>query len=94
MAKSRKRTTSNLLTMPRPAWTTESANPNYSAIATRAFELYCNRGCQDGHDVEDWLQAERELQLSEEKSSAALSVVAVPRRRRPRNVAATEEIAG
>lgn len=30
-------------------------------IARRAFELYCDRGGQDGYDVEDWLQAEREL---------------------------------
>jgi hypothetical protein len=30
-------------------------------IARRAFELYCERGGQHGHDVEDWLQAEREL---------------------------------
>jgi hypothetical protein len=31
-------------------------------IARRAFELYEARGCQSGHDVEDWLEAERELQ--------------------------------
>jgi hypothetical protein len=30
-------------------------------IARRAFELYCARGCENGHDIEDWLQAEREL---------------------------------
>lgn len=30
-------------------------------IACRAFELYCQRGRQDGHDADDWLQAEREL---------------------------------
>jgi hypothetical protein len=32
------------------------------AIAFRAFELYCARGGQHGHDVEDWLRAESELQ--------------------------------
>ena len=31
------------------------------AIAQRAYALYLARGCEDGHDVEDWLQAEREL---------------------------------
>jgi len=31
-------------------------------IARRAFELYEARGCQDGHDLEDWLQAEQELE--------------------------------
>jgi hypothetical protein len=30
-------------------------------IALRAFELYCARGGQHGRDLEDWLQAEREL---------------------------------
>jgi len=30
-------------------------------IDRRAFELYCERGCQDGHDADDWLKAEREL---------------------------------
>jgi hypothetical protein len=30
-------------------------------IARRAYDLYLARGCEPGHDVEDWLQAEREL---------------------------------
>ena len=30
-------------------------------IARRAFELYRERGGQDGHDADDWLEAEREL---------------------------------
>jgi Protein of unknown function (DUF2934) len=30
-------------------------------IARRAFELYAARGREDGHDVDDWLRAEREL---------------------------------
>jgi Protein of unknown function (DUF2934) len=29
-------------------------------IARRAFELYCQRSRQDGHDLDDWLRAERE----------------------------------
>jgi hypothetical protein len=33
-------------------------------VARRAFEIFCARGAQDGHDVEDWLQAERELRGS------------------------------
>ena len=31
-------------------------------IARRAYALYLARGREDGHEVEDWLQAERELQ--------------------------------
>ena len=35
-----------------------------SDIARRAFEIFCERGWRHGHDVEDWLQAERELRGS------------------------------
>jgi hypothetical protein len=30
-------------------------------IACRAYEIYQRRGCEDGSDVDDWLQAEQEL---------------------------------
>ena len=30
-------------------------------IAHRAFELYTQRGCEPGKDVEDWVSAEKEL---------------------------------
>jgi hypothetical protein len=30
-------------------------------IRTRAYELYEARGREDGHDVEDWLEAEAEI---------------------------------
>jgi len=32
-----------------------------SEIARRAYALYEERGGEHGHDVDDWLQAEREL---------------------------------
>ena len=32
-----------------------------SEIARRAYDLYLARGCGDGYDLQDWLQAEREL---------------------------------
>src|SRR5579862_3730851 len=32
-----------------------------SAIQRRAFELFKDRGCEPGRDLEDWLQAEKEL---------------------------------
>jgi hypothetical protein len=41
--------------------------PNGSApvtdadVARRAYDLYLARGCESGHDLEDWLQAERDL---------------------------------
>lgn len=39
----------------------EQALPTKKQIAARAYELYSQRGCEDGHDVEDWLNAEKEL---------------------------------
>ena len=30
-------------------------------IRVRAYELYEERGCEDGHDLDDWLQAETEI---------------------------------
>ena len=32
-----------------------------SRIADRAFELYMQRGEEHGHDLEDWLEAERQI---------------------------------
>lgn len=32
-----------------------------SDIALKAFSFYCERGCQHGSDLDDWLRAEREL---------------------------------
>jgi hypothetical protein len=42
----------------------EPATVTNSDIARRAYDLYLARDCKDGHDVEDWLQAERELHRS------------------------------
>jgi len=36
-------------------------DPITEAIAFRAYELFLARGGQHGRDLEDWLQAEREL---------------------------------
>jgi hypothetical protein len=38
-----------------------SSGVSADAIAYRAFELFAARGWEHGHDVEDWLRAEREL---------------------------------
>ena len=64
MPKSTRRRTDNVLTLPSvdsptaPAFIPELSEGD---IARRAFELYCDRDRQDGHDVADWLKAEREL---------------------------------
>jgi hypothetical protein len=40
-------------------------------VARRAFELYCARGREDGHDLDDWLSAERALRAAASVSTAA-----------------------
>jgi len=71
MAKSVKRTVDNVVTMPaEKSATSSSTESTPDAIARRAFELYCARGCEHGHDVDDWLSAEQEL-LAAATSSAA-----------------------
>ena len=37
------------------------AHPTGEEIELRAYQIYVERGGADGHDVDDWLQAEREL---------------------------------
>ena len=37
--------------------------PTHDDIANRAYELFLQRGAQHGQDFEDWLTAERELQV-------------------------------
>jgi Protein of unknown function (DUF2934) len=32
------------------------------AIARRAYDLFLSRGATHGHDIDDWLEAERELE--------------------------------
>jgi hypothetical protein len=39
----------------------EQAVPTKKQIEARAHELYLQRGCEEGHDIEDWLIAEKEL---------------------------------
>ena len=45
-----------------PSEDRETSLVTRDAIAQRAYALYMARGCKDGHDVEDGLNAERELQ--------------------------------
>jgi hypothetical protein len=36
--------------------------PTREQVAARAYEIWVHSGCVAGHDAENWLQAERELQ--------------------------------
>jgi len=46
-------------------------NPTCEEIAKRAYDIYLSRGAQDGHDLDDWLQAE--IQLKKEFGSTAIA---------------------
>jgi hypothetical protein len=51
-----------------PADQTLSPNePSVQEIRALAYELYIQRGRIDGFEVEDWLQAEKELKLNHNK---------------------------
>jgi hypothetical protein len=61
----------NLNTGPQ-ATTTQAAETGEAPVANaahdedvrrRAYEIYLERGEQAGHELDDWLQAERELEL-------------------------------
>ena len=73
MPKSARRRTDNVLTMPslesQLQWRSRQVLTE-GDIAQRAFELYCDRGREDGHDVDDWLNAERELRDASSSSAA------------------------
>jgi hypothetical protein len=38
-----------------------SADSGEQLIRDRAYQLYLERGCTDGHDLDDWLMAEGEI---------------------------------
>lgn len=48
-----------------PPGATFPARPSQEEIARRAHEIYLARGGREGHETEDWLQAERELAQNE-----------------------------
>ena len=62
-------------TMPTPlrtiTQTTESTSELQEQIRRRAYELYEQRGRDDGHELDDWLQAESELTQQKAKTVAA-----------------------
>ena len=48
----------------------ETAKGAEQSIQQRAYELYLNRGQEPGHELEDWLQAEREIGTGRERQKA------------------------
>lgn len=43
-------------------------------VARRAHELYVQRGGEHGHDVEDWLRAEKDLRNPVPQPAKAMAV--------------------
>jgi hypothetical protein len=50
--------------------TTDSKLVLEEEIRSRAYELYEERGREDGHDLDDWLRAETELTEAPAKAAA------------------------
>jgi hypothetical protein len=46
------------------SYANRSAHVKESDIARCAYDLYLARGCEPGHDVDDWLRAERDLRYT------------------------------
>ena len=44
-----------------PPFQISKAGCDYERIARRAYDLYEQRGRQEGRDVEDWVKAEQQL---------------------------------
>ncbi len=58
--------------MPAPARAKETpieVTPLEERIRRRAYELYVERGNQSGSELDDWLQAEEEIQRAAEQPS-------------------------
>jgi len=53
---------------PRGEPSTARDHPTREEIEVRAYEIYIERGGAQGQDVDDWLQAERELLEKYEKT--------------------------
>jgi hypothetical protein len=40
-------------------------------VAQRAYEKWLKRGCVHGHDLQDWVEAEREIMAEQSRSANA-----------------------
>ncbi len=56
--------------------------PSREEIMARAYQLYLQRGCQHGHDVDDWLQAEYELMQTPVRVLAEMDVPTLPHKKK------------
>lgn len=61
MPKPARRRSDKVIAMPSRDDATTSWEIGHGEIARRAYEIFCERGGEHGHDLDDWLRAEREL---------------------------------
>jgi hypothetical protein len=53
-------------------------------VSVRAYELFLARGCVHGHDLDDWLEAEREVsRVGQAQVSSAAGTLGAGDRGRP-----------
>ena len=60
----------------RPAGGAANHRPSDEEIAARAYEIFIARGATSVNDLDDWLQAEREL-LERNRDSALMRSMAI-----------------
>jgi hypothetical protein len=51
--------------------------PAKEQISQRAYEIYLARGCEDGHDLSDWIEAERQVSESNEPQTKKTRVASL-----------------
>ena len=61
------------------------------AVARRAYEIYQRRGGNHGADLDDWLEAERELKVGSSDVTGPVRDVTGPVRAKPRRRKSSEE---
>jgi hypothetical protein len=61
---------------PRAKKAATKSNPTQDQIATRAYEIYLERGSTPGDPMQDWLRAERELAAPQKQSRSKSKVIA------------------
>ena len=53
--------------------------PTHQEVAARAYQLYLERGRVEGHEIDDWLQAEYEVMQLPVRKLAELELQTIPR---------------
>ena len=63
------------ISVPKAKKAAAKSKPTQPQIAARAYEIYLERGATPGDPMQDWLQAERELDAPAKKSRSKSKVI-------------------